>query len=354
MFRRLSELMGDTGGRGMVGRSGPETLFQDDNGPRVTYQTFRGPGFSGGMSSFTITTGSTTRMPPSSQGQGLRNEIDPFTRIFGEILSSVSPLPTRHPDPSPRDGNPEGDGDGPERHSDITSVLNQLLAVIVNPNVAHGDVVYSQEALDRIITNLMEANPQSNAPPPATESAIAALPKKKLDRDMLGPEMKGECTICIEEVHAGDEVSVLPCGHWFHEECAGLWLKQHNSCPVCRATIDGTGAGKARNEATSSQAAAQAAGPSSSSSSRPGPSTEAGQARPQREDRFDFLRGLATSYDGPSARQQDSSAASPHTSTPQCPSPPSRSSTNGERNRDNRGSSSSGPLGWIRDRFSGR
>ncbi|KAI0968784.1 hypothetical protein F4678DRAFT_474205 [Xylaria arbuscula] len=67
---------------------------------------------------------------------------------------------------------------------------------------------------------------------------------------MLGPELKGQCTICIDEVKVGDEVVVLPCKHWFHQECATLWLKLYNSCPVCRAAINGEAVGSPHSEAT--------------------------------------------------------------------------------------------------------
>lgn len=239
---------------------------------------------------------------------------------------------------------------------DIATALSQLLTSIVNPGAAHGDAVYSQEALDRIITNLMEANPQSNAPPPATENAIASLPKKKLNEEMLGPEMKGECTICIDEVRVGDEVLVLPCKHWFHEECASLWLKQHNSCPVCRANIDGAAAGKPRNEAAGAQDSPRAA-ESSSSSSRPVPTNRQRTYLRQREERLDSIRSLGNrtrdprrdSYSPPS--QNSSAQRSPRVRSP---SPSVRASNHGERSRDTRGSSGSGPLSWIRDRFSGR
>ncbi len=98
--------------------------------------------------------------------------------------------------------------------------------------------MYTQEALDRIITQLMEANPQSNAAPPASEEAIAKLEKRNLDDNMIGSDGKVECTICMDELHKGDEVSVLPCKHWFHPECATIWLKEHNTCPICRAPIE--------------------------------------------------------------------------------------------------------------------
>ena len=101
-----------------------------------------------------------------------------------------------------------------------------------------GDAVYSQEALDRIITELMEANPQSNAAPPASEEALTKLDRRTVDAQMLGPEGKTECSICIDEVKVGDKAVFLPCKHWFHEDCVVLWLKEHNTCPVCRTPIE--------------------------------------------------------------------------------------------------------------------
>ncbi|KAI0425111.1 hypothetical protein F5Y09DRAFT_322569 [Xylaria sp. FL1042] len=368
IMRRFTELIGGLSGPSMVARSGPETLFHDDHtehvGPHFTYRTFRGPGFAGGVSSFTITTGTSARRPHGSPGPGSPlGAEDPFQRIFSEILAVGSPM--QRDDPSTRDANQGNDGDGPGpgpgpgRPMDIGTALNQLLASIVNPSAIHGDAVYSQEALDRIITNLMEANPQSNAPPPATENAIASLPKKKLDEEMLGPDLKGECTICIDEVKVGDEVIVLPCRHWFHEECASLWLKQHNSCPVCRAAIDGAAAGKPRNEATGPQNSSRPSDPSSSRS------TPAERRRThlqqRREERLDSIRGLATNPNERSYNRLRNSNSPPSPSAAarrsprvRSPSPSSRGSAQGERGRDNRGSSGSGPLNWIRDRFSGR
>ncbi|KAI0409541.1 hypothetical protein F4802DRAFT_149075 [Xylaria palmicola] len=354
IIRRFTEMIGDIGGPGMVGRSGPETLFHDDQGgPRVTYRTFRGPGFTGGMSSFTITTGSPGRLSGPGRPAPPTGDDDPFPRIFGEILLGTSPM--RRDEQSPRDSEPNQENGGPGRPMDIATVLNQLLISIVNPNAVHGDAVYSQEALDRIITNLMEANPQSNAPPPATTNAIASLPRRKLDEKMLGPELKGECTICIDEVKVGDEVMVLPCKHWFHEECAGLWLRQHNSCPVCRAAIDGAAAGKPRNEGAGSQESPGPSGPSSSSGQTPAERRRT-NLRQRGEERLDSIRGLATPYD-----RRRNSASPPHSDSSaqrsprvRSPSPSSRGSAHGERSRDNRGPTSSGPLNWIRDRFSGR
>ena len=100
-----------------------------------------------------------------------------------------------------------------------------------------GDAVYSEEALDRIITQMMDQNHQGSAPGPASAAAIAALPKKPADKTMMGSDGKAECSVCMDAVDIGDEVTVLPCNHWFHGECVGAWLKEHDTCPHCRAGI---------------------------------------------------------------------------------------------------------------------
>jgi E3 ubiquitin-protein ligase RNF115/126 len=113
-----------------------------------------------------------------------------------------------------------------------------MLQRMMDPaNAAHGDAVFSQEALDRVITQLMEQNQGSTAPGPAPESAIRSLPKKKVVKDMLDDIGKAECSICMDSVQLGDLVTVLPCTHWFHETCITAWLKEHDTCPHCRKGI---------------------------------------------------------------------------------------------------------------------
>ncbi|KAH8798336.1 hypothetical protein F5884DRAFT_864021 [Xylogone sp. PMI_703] len=79
----------------------------------------------------------------------------------------------------------------------------------------------------------------SKAPGPASSAAIAAVMKTELNGEMLDLELKGECSVCKDEVAVGDEVAVLPCNpkHWFHEPCVSTWLDQQNTCPICRKSI---------------------------------------------------------------------------------------------------------------------
>jgi len=102
----------------------------------------------------------------------------------------------------------------------------------------NGDAVYSQEAFDRVMSQLMEQHTSGSAPGPASQNAIAALPKKKVRRDMLDPNTgAAECSICMDTIIEGGEVTMLPCSHWFDPVCIESWLKEHDTCPVCRAGI---------------------------------------------------------------------------------------------------------------------
>lgn len=158
--------------------------------------------------------------------------------------------------------------------------LANIFASMLNPaNAVAGDAVYSQEALDRIISNLMEQHgTSSNAPGPAPASDIANLRKKQVDTEMLGVEGKAECSVCMDDVAKGDEVVVLPCSHWFHEQCATLWLSEHNTCPICRKSISSGNGSSTTNASGSTNATSDRSNPEfeigSTSSSPPGSSQQ--------------------------------------------------------------------------------
>ncbi|KAK0639193.1 hypothetical protein B0T16DRAFT_422601 [Cercophora newfieldiana] len=121
--------------------------------------------------------------------------------------------------------------------------LGALLSSLFNPaafvpsGAVFGDAVYSQEALDRIISQLREQSGPGGAPP-ASQAAIDKLEVREIDDKMLGGETKTRCVICVDEMGAGEKASVLPCSHFFHGECVTPWLKQHNTCPVCRRSVE--------------------------------------------------------------------------------------------------------------------
>ncbi|PFH52247.1 hypothetical protein AMATHDRAFT_2253 [Amanita thiersii Skay4041] len=98
-----------------------------------------------------------------------------------------------------------------------------------------GDYVFSQEALDQIISQLME-NSNASRPVPASDDII-----KNLHRDVLLAEsdiLQQDCAVCKEqfslETDNPDELTIvtLPCKHIFHEPCIIPWLRSSGTCPV--------------------------------------------------------------------------------------------------------------------------
>ena len=49
------------------------------------------------------------------------------------------------------------------------------------------------------------------------------------------------CVICREDFQTGCIVRQLPCKHIFHDNCVLEWFIKDNTCPTCRAMIDGAG-----------------------------------------------------------------------------------------------------------------
>lgn len=437
VFQRFQEtlnmLMGFNSPAGQPGRANRETMFGGPSpfgapGTTGTTQTriFRGPG----RAAFSITTtfpaaGLQGRDPMQMGHDQNHNHNDDFD-MYGSPPSQHTPhrmpaltlVAVRTPTADRRSrifGNAMGSGNvrspqvqfgQPPLEGGLHNLLSLFFPGLGGPNAVHGDAVYSQEALDRIITQLMEAHPQSNAAPPATEDAIESLEKKKLDRAMMGESDKAECTICIDEMNIGDEVTVLPCKHWFHGECVVLWLKEHNTCPICRTPIEkreGNGANGDSGGSADNQRRASAGGVAggarfggwfgagSGSSSNPWASRESdspsgipvgshqhrgARSHEERQARLNAIRNLA----GPSSYGQptpDSSRDRRDSWSPTSPPPGSssarersptrprpdrtnssswtsqRSGRSGHNTGGGSGGGSSNPITWLRDRFSG-
>ncbi len=47
-------------------------------------------------------------------------------------------------------------------------------------------------------------------------------------------ELENECSICYEE-YGNKPISLLECGHIFHEACLNEWFTRQNTCPKCRS-----------------------------------------------------------------------------------------------------------------------
>ena len=65
-----------------------------------------------------------------------------------------------------------------------------------------------------------------------SEEFIKNLPEKDKNSEC------SDCYICLEKCKEGPESVQLPCKHSFDRSCIEHWLKDHDSCPVCRMKLD--------------------------------------------------------------------------------------------------------------------
>ncbi|CAN6328562.1 unnamed protein product [Urochloa humidicola] len=78
---------------------------------------------------------------------------------------------------------------------------------------------------------------------PPLEDVASALPVYVYSSAGAGDEADGkqhagECAVCIVELRDGEPARRVPrCGHQFHADCVGEWLRLHATCPLCRASV---------------------------------------------------------------------------------------------------------------------
>ncbi|KAL7904498.1 hypothetical protein GGI35DRAFT_198255 [Trichoderma velutinum] len=92
------------------------------------------------------------------------------------------------------------------------------------------------DLLQALLFSDLQEGLQSNGAPPASTDTLANLDRRPVDDSMLELDPKG-CAICKEDMKVGDDATILPCQHRFHDGCVNPWLSGHNTCPVCRADV---------------------------------------------------------------------------------------------------------------------
>ena len=219
---------GDIRGQGTPGLAPGSPRGQQPQGTPggTTVRHVHGPGYS-----FTMTTSSNVggNLFPrnANQRQPFNAQPDQMDNVMRQLFQNIGAFPGQR--------GPPGFGLHDDMHGGGMPFPGAMLQQLLGGQ--HGDAVYSQEALDRIVTQLMEQNQTGNAPGPATQAAINSLPKRPINEQDFGDQGKAECSICMADVELGEEVTVLPCSHWFHDECIRHWLNEHDTCPHCRQGI---------------------------------------------------------------------------------------------------------------------
>ncbi|XP_072226398.1 E3 ubiquitin-protein ligase RNF115 isoform X2 [Leuresthes tenuis] len=112
------------------------------------------------------------------------------------------------------------------------AALSGMLQLHSNP----GDYAWGQGGLDAVITELL-GQLENTGPPPAEKEMISSLPLVCVSQDQT--DCRLGCPVCREEYSLGESVRKLPCLHHFHSECIVPWLELHDTCPVCRKSLNG-------------------------------------------------------------------------------------------------------------------
>lgn len=98
---------------------------------------------------------------------------------------------------------------------------------------AHGKIISMAAA--------RQAEEQSQRAPPGTLDKFQAY---TYDPELFGADDQtkyaGECPICLQEWEEDDQIKVTPCGHAFHGDCIGHWLKNERTCAFCRQDVTAT------------------------------------------------------------------------------------------------------------------
>uniref|UniRef100_A0A3Q3KWL6 RING-type E3 ubiquitin transferase n=1 Tax=Mastacembelus armatus TaxID=205130 RepID=A0A3Q3KWL6_9TELE len=135
---------------------------------------------------------------------------------------------------------------GHEQRPAVEGIAQQFLAGLFanngNPDAALSnmpqfysnpvDYVFVQGNLDALATEV-----RNTGPPPAEKVMISSLPTVCISREQT--DCRLDCPVCMEDYSLGETVRKLPCLHYFHSECIVPWLELHDTCPVCRKSLDG-------------------------------------------------------------------------------------------------------------------
>jgi len=82
------------------------------------------------------------------------------------------------------------------------------------------------------ILNMSFEQQQSSGPPPTAKKELERLKRIKVSKEHIASNL--ECSVCKEKFQIREQCDLLPCKHFFHQDCIRPWLSLHNTCPICR------------------------------------------------------------------------------------------------------------------------
>ena len=87
-----------------------------------------------------------------------------------------------------------------------------------------GDYVNSNEALEALMTQLLQASSGSSGAPPTETNVMESLESIAVTDENIN-SLECDCAVCKDEFELGETYHHLPCNHYFHCDCIKPWLE---------------------------------------------------------------------------------------------------------------------------------
>jgi len=126
---------------------------------------------------------------------------------------------------------------GPFRQ-DQAGIVATILGGSTGATIGQVGQPWLGRSMEDILHHIMMNETSHAGSPPASETAIQALRRQTVCHRTDEPRF-GVCCISQEPFEDGDIVILMPCcGHAYKEVAILQWLRQHNTCPVCRHQLE--------------------------------------------------------------------------------------------------------------------
>ncbi|KAL4289471.1 hypothetical protein GQ457_14G024350 [Hibiscus cannabinus] len=114
----------------------------------------------------------------------------------------------------------------------------ETLTALDSDNVPSAASMSEEEINSLPVFKYKASAPQRNDSPMQPASSSNSPQKRQDSINPIsikkGSEDELTCSVCLEQVNAGDLIRSLPCLHQFHANCIDPWLRQQGTHPVCK------------------------------------------------------------------------------------------------------------------------
>uniref|UniRef100_A0A915DYJ5 RING-type E3 ubiquitin transferase n=1 Tax=Ditylenchus dipsaci TaxID=166011 RepID=A0A915DYJ5_9BILA len=110
----------------------------------------------------------------------------------------------------------------------VPDTQNEEFRRVFNGNMLEQDVI-------SLLINLLN-NAETEEPAHIKPEDIMRLPMTEVSKEQVDDET--QCVTCMNTLSLREKVAILDCSHIFHKNCIEPWLRQHDTCPICREVVN--------------------------------------------------------------------------------------------------------------------